>query len=397
MKKRILLGITSSIAAYKALDLVKKLQNKSLNVQVIMTKNAVKIITPSEFNKVGVPIYTDLFPKGFDYKKVLSTRQVEHIQLADSTDVFAIVPATANTIAKLATGIADDLLTTTALAFTKPLIIAPAMNTHMWTNPLVRKNITRLKALGHTIVEPTEGMLACGYEGQGKLENTDIIVQAITQQVEQSQKLLGKKIIVTAGGTTEPIDNVRVITNKSSGKMGVALAESLYLQGAEVLLLRGKNAVKSRFFLKEATFITSKDLLNLLKSHVPSYDGLFHAAAVSDFSVTQKNSKLSSKTSHTLTLIPQQKIVEKIKELNPNIQLFAFKAVDNEKDLLKKAQELLRKSHAEAIIANDISKRESGFESNNNEVLIVKKNGETKKVPYAAKKDVAKEIINFLL
>lgn len=396
MKHRMLLGITSSIAAYKAVYLVKKLQARDIEVRIIMTANAAKMINPNEFQKLGVTVYTQLFPEEFTYEQVLSTRHVEHIALADTADLMAIIPATANTIAKLASGMADDLLTTTALAFTKPIIIAPAMNTNMWNNPLTQENIAKLQNLGHIIIEPTEGMLACGYTGKGKLENIEIIYQEIIDQLSYANKLKNKKFIVTAGGTTEPIDTVRVITNKSSGKMGVALAEALFLQGAEVLLLRATHAVKPRFLIKEKTFTTSTDLLSLIKQFAPKYDVIYHAAAVSDFSVTQETTKLSSQASHTLLLTPQIKILDEIKKLNSNIQLFAFKAVDNENDLVTKAKETLLKSNADGVIANNIAKKDNGFESENNEVCIVTKNKDPKHFTHKSKKELAKEIVTYL-
>lgn len=395
MKHSVLLGITSSIAAYKTLELVQKIQKNNILVQVIMTKNAQEMVAPKEFEKLGVQVYSDLFPKGFDYRHVLQTRSVEHIQLADNSSLMAIVPTTANIIAKLATGIADDLLTTTALAVKQPLIIAPAMNVNMWANPVVQENIAKLRSFGHIIIEPTEGMLACGYTGKGKLETIDIISKEIIYQLNKSQRLESKKIIVTAGGTIEPIDDVRVMTNRSSGKMGIALAEELFLQGADVLLLRAKHVVKPRYLIKEQTFITSEDLLHLIKSRIKEFDIIFHAAAISDFLIEKQTGKLSSERQHTLTLKPQAKIIEQIKKLHPSIQLFAFKAVDGEKQLLQKAKEKLYSTGADAVIANDVSNNK-GFEKDDNAVTIVTGN-KTKTFSLKSKNELAKEIIDYLL
>lgn len=396
MKKTVLLGVTSSIAAYKSLDLVKKLQEENVDVTVIMTKNATTMIPSIAFEKLlKKKIYTDLFEADFDYKDILVTQQVEHIQLADATQLMVIAPATANILAKLAHGIADDLLTTTALAVTVPIVIAPAMNVHMWNHPTVQKNITILKSMGYIIVDPTEGMLACGYVGKGKLENIDVIYEEVKKQLNKTLRLKNKKIIVTAGGTTEPIDDVRVITNKSSGKMGIALAEELYLQGAEVLLLRAKSAVTSRYLLQEQLFTTSEELSQFIKKYAPAYDAIFHAAAIADFSVEKNIGKLSSDIPHALSLIPQRKIVEQIKSLNPAIQLFAFKAVHGENELVEKAKKKLETSHADAVIANDVSGGK-GFEKDENEVTVVTKN-EAKKFSLKSKREIAKEIIDFLL
>jgi len=265
----------------------------------------------------------------------------------------------------------------------------------MWNHPQTKENIARLKTQGVTIIEPTEGMLACGDKGKGKLENVDVIFEEIQRQLSASTKLQGKKVIVTAGGTTEPIDSVRVITNNSSGKMGSAIAEELYLQGADVLLLKSKQAVSPRYPIAEKTFVTSNDLHNLLKQFVPNYQTIFHAAAVSDFSIQSRKDKLPSDKIQTLTLLPQRKIVEEIKILNPKMQLFAFKAVYGKNSLKKKAKEKLLSSHADAVIANDISEGR-GFEKDENAVLVVTRT-KSKEFSLKPKKQLAKEIIDFLL
>ena len=396
MKPKVLLGITSSIAAYKVIELITRLQKQDIYVDVIMTHHATKMLAREELEKIGCRVYTDLFPQGFDYTKVLEKKEVEHIKLADATSLMAIIPATANTIAKLAHGFADDLLTTTALAIKQPLLIAPAMNTNMWNNPITQENIKKLHIMGHIVIEPTVGMLACGYEGKGKLENIDILVDEILRQLSKSTRLKGKKIIVTSGGTTEPIDDVRAITNKSSGKMGVSLAEELFLQGAEVILLRAKNATVPRYLFEEHIFQTSDELFTLIQTYTPEAYAIFHAAAVGDFAIKKGNGKLSSEQEHTLKLTPQRKIVEEIKQINPNIQLFAFKAVYGSQDILQDAKEKLSSASADAVIANDISKTDRGFGSDDNEVTIVTPD-QTKMLNKKPKKELAKEIIDYLL
>lgn len=400
MKKTVLLGVTSGIAAYKTLDLVKNLKTENIDVFVIMTKHAAQMVNPNDFEKAsGHKVSIKLFEKDFDYRNILKKRKVDHIELADLADVMIIAPATANIIAKLAHGIAEDFLTTTVLAVTKPIIICPSMNTNMWNNLIVRENVAKLKTLGYQIIEPTSGMLACGYEGEGRLADIEGIKNEILSSLQYTKSLAGKKVIVTAGGTIEKIDDARVIANRSSGKTGIAIAEECYKRGANVLLLRAKNSVKPRYLIKEKTFETTDDLLKLVKKYTPNYDSFYHTAAVSDFTVKEKiNSKLSSDQKINLTLKPQVKILDEIKKINPKIKLIAFKAESNlkEKELINVALQRLKKANADAIIANDIGKIDRGFEVDTNEVYIILPDGKTKHLPLATKKEIAKNIVDFL-
>src|SRR3989339_1571452 len=357
MKKNILIGVTGGIAAYKILDLIKLLKSEGHEVFIILTKSATEMISLEDLEKAsGNKVLVNLFEKNFDYRKVLKNRNVEHIELADKCDVMVIAPATANIIGKLAHGIADDFLTTTALAVTSPIIICPSMNVNMWNNPIVQENISKLKSAGYQIVEPAKGMLACGYEGVGRLENVEIINKEINKLLERNNSLKNRKIIVTAGGTTEKIDEVRFITNRSSGKMGAALAEECYLRGADVLLLRAKNSVTPRYLIKEKIFGTGEDLMNLIKENIKKTDFFYQVAAISDYKVEQPyEGKLSSKQSVVLKLKPQIKIIDQIKKISPKTILIAFKAEYGlgEKSLIEKAIEKLKESKADVVIAND--------------------------------------------
>ena len=400
MEKTVVLGVTSGIAAYKTLALVKQLKEENIDVIVIMTGSAAKMISPDEFeNASGNKVYTELFEKDFDYKKILEAREVDHIAIADKADVMVIAPATANVIAHLAHGIADDFLTTTALAVTAPVIICPSMNVHMLYNPVVQENIKKLRSLGYDIIDPTSGMLACGYEGMGRLAEITDIKQEIINKLTTVTSLRGKKILVTAGGTIEKIDDVRYITNRSSGKMGIAIAKECLERGAEVLLLRAKHSVEPHYHIHEKNFETADELFSLIKEHIKDYDYCYHAAAVSDFSVQNKiEGKLPSDQPITLKLEPQIKILEQIKNLNPEIHLIGFKA-ESEQDsnkLKEKAEKKLKESHADALIANDIGRKDRGFESDDNEVLILLKNGETKHIPLTSKKEIAKGIVEYI-
>jgi len=400
MKKNILIGITGGVAAYKILDLIKLLKNEGHKIFVIMTESATKMISPKLFEKAsGNKASINLFENNFDYKEVLEKRKIKHIELADKTDVMVIAPATANIIAKLAHGIADDFLTTTALAVTSPIILCPSMNVNMWGNPIVQENLAKLKSVGYQVIEPTAGMLACGYEGVGRLENVEIINKEINKLLKKNNSMKGQKVIVTAGGTVEKIDEVRSITNKSSGKMGIALAEECYLRGGNVLLLRAKTSVHPRYLIKEKIFNTAEELLYLIKVNIKNTDLFFQTAAVSDFKVAKPISgKLSSDRSINLKLIPQIKIIDQIKKMSPKTILIAFKAEYglSEKDLIKEGQKKLKESNADAVIANDISRADRGFESDNNEVYIISKKEKVKKISLTSKREVAKEIIDFL-
>lgn len=394
MKKTVVLGVTSGIAAFKSVELVKLLKEENIDVHVILTEKAASIVSPAELETIsGNKVHRELFEKDFDYKKILNTRKVDHIALADSADAFVIAPATANTLAKIAHGFADDFLTTTLLAVTKPVIICPSMNVHMWNNPIVKENLEKIKKLGYVIVKPASGMLACGYEGEGKLEELEVIKSEIMCQLERSTALKGKKFIVTAGGTKEKIDDVRFITNRSSGKMGAAIVEALFLRGADVLLIRAKDAVKPRYVVNELTFETSAELSNLIQQNVPNYDVIYHAAAVSDFQVADPQAgKISSKEGFTLRMEPQAKIINIIKEWNPNIKLIAFKASDetNEEKLIEIVKTKLTDSKADAIVANGMN----AFDNDTNEVLIVLSNGDIKKLTMASKQEIAKQLID---
>lgn len=396
----VVLGVTSGIAAYKTLELVKKLRDDNVDVFVIMTEKATQMIDAKEFEKVsGHQILTQLFEENFDYKEVLKDRKVEHIALADKADVMIIAPATANIIAKLAHGISDDFLTTTALAVTAPIVICPSMNVHMWHNPAVQENVKKLKSLGYIIIDPTAGMLACGYEGVGRLAEINDIQNEILNQLQRTNSMQGKKVLITAGGTKEKIDDVRFITNRSSGRMGAAIADACFERGAEVLLLRAKNSIAPRYHMQEKLFETAEELSSLVKKYAPVYDICFHSAAVSDFSVKNKiQGKLSSDKEAVLQLEPQKKIIEQIKKINSHIKLIAFKAeYESDQNILKQlAYKKLKESHADAVIANDISQKDRGFEAENNEVIIVIANGESKFFSLNSKKIIADNIVDYI-
>lgn len=399
--KTVVVGVSSGIAAYKTIELVKLLRKENVEVFVVMTSHAEKMVHPKEFEKASSNrVYTQLFEKTFDYRLVLKERRVDHIELADRADVMVITPATANVIAKIAHGMADDFLTTVVLATTAPVIVCPSMNVHMWNNPFVQENVAKLKAIGYHIIEPEEGSLACGYEGKGRLPRVETIRDEALRLLRISASLSGRKVIVTAGGTIEKIDDVRYIANRSSGKMGIAIAEECYLRGADVLLVRAGNAIKPNYSIRERTFDTADELLRIIKTQVKQYDVFYHTAAVSDFHLVHpRKGKISSKETLVLQLRPRLKIVSQIKQLQPKIKLIAFKAEWglSPKKLTAVAREKCKEWRADAVVVNDVSKSDRGFQSDCNEVFIVLPNGKSKKVSLRPKKDVARMIVDYLV
>src|SRR3989338_6811041 len=308
--KNIVIGVTGGIACYKVLDLIKKLKDSGANLHVIMTYSAEKLVDKKDFEKASNnKVYTDLFESNINYKDYnKKNKPIEHISLADIANLFLICPATANIIGKIAGGIADDLLTTSVMATNAPVLICPAMNVKMWKNPILQNNIKRLKELKYEFVEPEYGDLACGYKGMGRLANLDKIVGRIKAIIERRNNLAGKKILVTAGATSEEIDPVRVITNKSSGKMGTYIAEEAFLRSEEHTLIRGANSVEPQYHFKDIKIINSGELFDEIKKNIKGKNAMVHAAAVSDFTINNKyNDKIKSNENLHLELTPTTK------------------------------------------------------------------------------------------
>lgn len=398
--KTVILGITGGIAAVKIPELITKLASRDISIQTIMTPAAERILSPKKVEQMtGNPVFRELFPQTFTPGEILKKRNVEHIRLADSADLFVIVPATANVIARLASGIADDYLTTTALAATCPIVVCPSMNVHMWNHAATQRNIETVRHLGYHILGPDSGMLACGYSGTGRLVDTGALSETISSFTSLAKPLSGKRVLVTAGATIEPIDDVRYITNKSSGKMGIALAEAAYLAGAEVLLLRSHTSVRPRIGLREEVFDTADSLHSLIKRHSKNFDICIHTAAVSDFEVKNRSKgKTSSTKPLALELEPRKKILETIKTYNPRIFLVAFKAEYNVTGdtLIQIARKRLLKAHADLIVANDVGKEDGGFGSDINDVYIIPARGKPVHIPMTSKTEIAERIITFL-
>ncbi|KKU60471.1 MAG: Coenzyme A biosynthesis bifunctional protein CoaBC [Candidatus Beckwithbacteria bacterium GW2011_GWB1_47_15] len=403
MKKqpRVIVGVTSGIAAFKTVELVRRLKRAGMAVRVIVSPYTFKMVAGEDLAKAsGHKVYGKLFEANFDYKKVLKTRVVDHIKLADEADLIVVVPATANTMAKLAYGLADNFLTTTVLAATCPVLVCPSMNVNMWQHPAVKNNVKRLKDLGYLILGPAEGRLACGWQGKGRLENIVAVVKEVDRLLNASQRLKGKKVLVTYGATREPIDRVRAITNPSSGKMGAAVAETLYRRGAEVSVFRAENAVEPRYRMKQATFVEARDLDRLISREITKFDICFQVAAVGDFMPkTTYPGKLDSAKPLKLTLTPGQKIVTKIKRLAPKIKLIAFKAEYglNPREMAAVGKVKLKQTRAYAVAVNDVSRPDRGFGTETNELVVVLKSGKIKKIPLAGKNEVAEKLVDMVL
>lgn len=401
MQKKILICISSSIAGYKIVDLIEQLQQSGYYVDVALTKNALRMFGAEIFEKVtGRKVFTELFWPLSDYKDYVlkdenKKQTIPHIDLADNYDLILVAPATANIVGKLANGIYDDLITSVICATNKPILLAPAMNVKMWLNPIVQANLKKLKTYDFHIIDPESGLLACGYKGIGRLASTDVIFEEISKKLDQSASLKGKRILITGGGTSEKIDAVRTISNASSGKMAASLAKECLYLGAEVLYLKAKTAVEPGFFTPTQEFVSSTDLENLIQQNVANFDLLIHAAAVSDFTVANNETKLSSTEVQTLNLTPTVKILPKVKKWNPKIKVISFKAESNldKGKLSDKIKKVLDSNQSDLVVSNDISANEV-FGADKNKVKIFGNNNFEVQTEYLPKADIAKTILD---
>jgi phosphopantothenoylcysteine decarboxylase/phosphopantothenate--cysteine ligase len=400
--KTIVIGITGGIACYKAAGLIKELRKAGSKVHVIMTEASTHLVDIKDFEKAsGNEVQTALFHPKVNYiGYIKKNRPIKHMSLADAADLFLVCPATANVIGKIANGIADDLLTTSITATIAPVLICPAMNVKMWKNPIVQDNVKKLKKLGYHFAEPEYGELACGYKGVGRLANSNKITERIGLLLKQRNDLKNKRILVTAGATMEEIDPVRVITNKSSGRMGTNIAEQAFLRGADVILLSGHNSVEPSYNLKGEEFITVSDLFAKIKKNIKNADIIIHAAAVSDFTISNRHStKIKSSKELHLELAPTAKIFEKLKKMNKGMFLVGFKAEHNmpRNMLIGSAYSILKKANADLVVANDVGKKGRGFDVDTNEVFVVDKSGKVEHIGLADKRVVADKLLDAII
>ncbi len=383
--KTIVLGITGSVTAYKAADIASKLTQAGAKVEVVMTESATKFITPLTLRSITHgAVVTDMFD-------LASQHAIEHIALGEAADVVVIAPATASTIANLAVGIADDMVSLTALATKAPIIVAPAMDVNMFENPVTQENLNKLKARGFIIVGPEHGRLASGKVGWGRLVDTDKIIAAITQVLGRSRDLKNKRMVVTAGGTQEPIDPARHISNPSSGKMGYALASAARDRGAKVTLVTAPTSLPDPAGVETIHVRTTAEMKTAVAKAVTKADALIMAAAVANYQPkTAAKTKIKKEsTSLTLELVRTPDIIT---EVRGNFLRVGFAA--ESEDIVANAKKKLQKKRLDLIVANDITDKKSGFGVDTNKVTLIDKKGKVEKLPLMSKREVADKILD---
>ena len=382
--KNILVGITGAIAAYKVCELIRLFKKNNANVKVVVTPNALNFVTKTTLESLSQnPINIEQF----DIKEY----KPEHIALTDETDIFVIAPASANTIAKMTFGICDNLLTSTFCAYKKQVIIAPCMNTNMWENPAVQENIETLKKRGIKVVEPETGFLACGTNGKGRLAEVETIYNAVKDCLVPEQILKGKKVVITAGGTKENIDAVRYIGNYSSGKMGIALADNAYKLDVEVVLI---STVEVDRKYRVVNVQTAKEMYEAVKQEFENAYTLIMAAAVSDYRVKNKSDQKIKKNGNSLIieLIENPDILQEMSKIKKDNQVVVGFCAESQ-NLLEFAKQKIAKKGCDYICANDISKKDIGFSSNNNELYIINKELEVYHIAKTDKQSAALKIL----
>jgi len=383
--KTIILGITGSVAAYKAAEIASQLTQAGAEVNVIMTKEAIEFISPFTFWAItGRPVVTKMFDLASEFS-------IEHISLAKSADIIVIAPATANIIAKLAAGIADDMLCCTVLATKAPALIAPAMETNMYNNPATQDNLSKLKARNFVIIAPATGRLASGKEGPGRLADITDIIGSIRQVLGRGGDLAGKHILVTAGGTQEPIDPVRYISNRSSGKMGYALAEAARARGAKVTLVTAPASLPEPVGVEVVKVNTAQEMHQAVEKVATQADALVMAAAVADYRPTKaaKDKIKKGEAGLTLELECTTDILDSVKG---NLVKVGFAAESS--NLVENAKQKLKQKGLDLIVANDITASDSGFGADSNRVTIIDREGKVDSLPLMPKWEVADKVLD---
>lgn len=389
--KNIVLAVTGSIAAYKIAGLASMLKKLHAKVTVLMTENATNFINPITFETLtGNKCLIDTFDRNFQYN-------VEHVSLAKETDLVMIAPASANVIGKLANGIADDMLTTTVMACRCKKIIAPAMNTNMYLNPIVQDNIEKLERFGMEVITPATGHLACGDDGIGKMPSEQVLLDYILREAAFEKDMAGKKVLVTAGPTMEKIDPVRFISNHSTGKMGYAIAENAMLRGAEVTLVTGKTAIKPPAFVKVIDVISAKDMFDAVREHMDVQDIIIKSAAVADYRpVKPADEKIKKKQGDMcIELERTDDILRYIGEHKRPDQFVCGFSMETE-NMVENSRRKLEKKKIDMIVANNLKQEGAGFGTDTNIVTFITGAGVEEK-PLMSKSQVAKEILDKIL
>ncbi|OQY20293.1 MAG: bifunctional 4'-phosphopantothenoylcysteine decarboxylase/phosphopantothenoylcysteine synthetase [Desulfobacteraceae bacterium 4572_35.1] len=385
--KKIVLGVSGGIAVYKAVELLRLFVKAGADVSVVMTRNAQEFVTPLTFQTLsGNPVYSELF-------NLYQEKKIGHISLAENADLFVIAPATANVIGKVASGIADDLLTTTLMATKAPVLFAPAMNVHMYENPIYQRNENSLRQLGYHFIDPAYGELACGYSGQGKLPAPEAIFAA-AQKLLAPQDLCGHTVLVTAGPTREELDPVRYISNYSSGKMGYAVARAARQRGAEVVLVSGPTFLPPPAGVKLVSVVSAKQMREQVLQAFSKATVVVKSAAVADYRpVSVSGHKLKKKDAEMfLSLEKNPDILAELGQIKQDRILVGFAA--ETQDLLKHAGEKLSKKNLDLIVANDITQSGAGFDVDTNVVKLLHADGKVEELPQLSKVEVAHQLLD---
>ncbi len=386
--KTVLLGVTGGIAAYKAAALASALVKQHAAVEVVMTQNATQFVTPLPFEQLtGRRTMVDTFDRNFSH-------QVEHISLAERTDLVIIAPATANVCAKLAHGLADDMLTTTVLACRCPKLIAPAMNTNMYENPVTQDNLEILRRYGWDVIEPASGRLACGAVGKGKMPEPEDLLQHVLRYLALPHDLAGKKVLVTAGPTQESLDPVRYLTNHSTGKMGYAIARMAMLRGAEVTLVSGPTAITPPPFVEVIRIKSAQDMFETVAAHSEAADYIFKAAAVADYTPADYNDNKMKKKDGDLSipLKRTQDILKYLGEHRREDQVICGFSMETQ-NMLENSREKLHKKNVDMICANNLKVAGAGFGVDTNIITVITKDTVTE-LPLLSKEAAANAILD---
>ena len=386
--KTVLLCVSGSIAAYKIAYLASALKKLKADVHVLMTRNATNFINPITFETLtGNKCLVDTFDRNFEFS-------VEHVSLAKAADVVLVAPASANVIAKLAHGLADDMLTTTVLACTCKKIISPAMNTRMFENPITQDNLKICEHYGMEVISPASGYLACGDTGAGKMPEPEVLLQYILKEVQYEKDLKGKKILVTAGPTREAIDPVRYITNHSTGKMGYAIAKTATLRGAEVTLVSGPAEVEPPMFVNFVPVVTAKDMFEAVTSRSDEMDAVIKAAAVADYRPKFVNTEKTKKKDGDMAIELERTddILKWLGEHKKESQFLCGFSMETE-HMLEKSRAKLKKKNLDMIVANNLKVAGAGFGTDTNVVTMIRENKETE-LPIMSKEEVAGAILD---
>ena len=389
--KSIIIGVSGGIAAYKTAYLVSALSKTEADVNVIMTENACEFISPLVFETLtGNKCYVDTFDRNFKF-------DVEHISLAKKADIFMIAPATANVIAKIANGIADDMLTTTFLASKCKKIVSPAMNTAMFENQITQDNIAKLKKYEIGVVEPQNGLLACGDTGAGKMPEPDFLFDVIEREIAREKDMLGKKVLVTAGATMESLDPVRFLTNHSSGKMGFAIAKEAMLRGAEVTVVKANTTAEIPNFVKIVEVSSAKDMFDAVTVLSDQQDIIVKAAAVADYTPeSYVDSKIKKKDGDlSISLKRTMDILKYLGENKKEGQFLCGFSMETD-NMLENSKAKLSKKNADMIVANNLRDAGSGFKTDTNAVTLITRDGH-RSLELKSKAEVAKEIFDEIL